>query len=71
MELQMEKNEFKTTMEVWKFLQSALNDNIETFNKINNVANSLLLKLDKASHTLNENGEYVVLKNNYTVNKNL
>jgi hypothetical protein len=66
----MENNEFKSTMEVWKFLESAFNDNIETINKINNVANSLLNNLNRdIKHSINENGEYVVLATNTRINK--
>lgn len=66
----MENNEFKSTMEVWKFLESAFNDNIETLNKINNIASSLLNNLNRdVKHSINENGEYVVLRTNVKVNK--
>lgn len=66
----MENNEFKSTMEVWKFLESAFNDNIETINKINNVANSLLNNLNRdVKHYINKDGEYVVLATNVRINK--
>jgi hypothetical protein len=66
----MENNEFKSTMEVWKFLESAFNDNIETLNKINNIASSLLNNLNRdVKHSINENGEYVILRTNVKVNK--
>lgn len=66
----MENNEFKSTMEVWKFLESAFNDNIETINKVNNVANSLLNNLNRdAKHFINKDGEYVVLGTSSRINK--
>lgn len=59
---------FKSTLQVWYYLRDALNNNYNTLQQVNNVANNLLNSLNKSAvHYVSNNGDYVVLSTSKTV----
>ena len=66
----MENKEFKTYLEVWRFLEEALSDNYNTFVELNEKATVLLSRFEELSkHYVNSNNEYVVLSTSKTLRR--